>query len=62
MERLLIMQQQQHGPPPEWFSIVFPGMLELAQAQGLEVYPHSPASLEALKDVFNQRETILQGM
>lgn len=61
MDRLLIMQQL-HGPPPEWFSIVFPAMLELAQSQGLEVYPHSPASLEALKNVFNQRETILQGM
>ncbi|KAH7675853.1 Alpha-farnesene synthase protein [Dioscorea alata] len=61
MDRLLIMQQL-HGPPPEWFSIIFPGMLELAQALGLEVYPHSPASLEALKNVFDQRETILQGI
>lgn len=43
---------------PRWFAIVFPAMLELASAVGLEiVFPHPIRG--AVIDILNQRQQIL---
>lgn len=43
---------------PRWFAIVFPAMLELASAVGLEiVFPHPIRG--AVMDILNQRQQIL---
>ncbi|CAL9136411.1 unnamed protein product [Musa acuminata var. zebrina] len=52
----LLMEHR--GGIPRWFSIVFPGMLELALAKGLPVLPDG-GSMPAVNNVFNRRETIL---
>nr|XP_018677603.1 PREDICTED: S-linalool synthase-like [Musa acuminata subsp. malaccensis] len=52
----LLMEHR--GGIPQWFSIVFPGMLELALAKGLPVLPDG-GSMPAVNNVFNRRETIL---
>ncbi|RZS22883.1 hypothetical protein BHM03_00055719 [Ensete ventricosum] len=52
----LLMEHR--GGIPRWFSIVFPGMLELALAKGLPVLPDG-GSMPAVDNVFNRRETIL---
>lgn len=45
---------------PRWFAIVFPGMIELAQAKGLEVPDTCTGTM--LDDIFNTRNMILQEM
>ncbi|XP_065031616.1 S-linalool synthase-like [Musa acuminata AAA Group] len=52
----LLMEHR--GGIPRWYSIVFPGMLELALAKGLPVLPDG-GSMPAVNNVFNRRETIL---
>ncbi|THU44186.1 hypothetical protein C4D60_Mb02t04750 [Musa balbisiana] len=52
----LLMEHR--GGIPRWFSIVFPGMLEMALAKGLPVLPDG-GSMPAVNNVFNRRETIL---
>ncbi|CAL9167783.1 unnamed protein product [Musa hybrid cultivar] len=56
MEKLLT---EHHGGFPRWFLIVFPGMLELAHAKGLDVLP-AEGCIKAVDDVFNKRNTILE--
>ncbi|URE20485.1 synthase [Musa troglodytarum] len=56
MEKLLT---EHHGSFPRWFAIVFPGMLELAHAKGLDVLP-AEGCIKAVDDVFNKRNTILE--
>ncbi|WOL18082.1 hypothetical protein Cni_G26875 [Canna indica] len=57
MERILV---QQGGRIPRWFTVVFPGMIELAQAKGLEVLPADGAGTEIVDDIFNTRNTIVE--
>ncbi|XP_038982158.1 (E,E)-geranyllinalool synthase-like [Phoenix dactylifera] len=46
------------GGIPRWFAIVFPGMLELAMAKGLKVFPQGYT--RAVEDVFNERDKIFK--
>ncbi|XP_020415682.1 S-linalool synthase [Prunus persica] len=52
-ERLL---EEQNGSFPEWFAIVFPAMIELAETKGLHVY----FSNGLVEQVFLERQEILQ--
>ncbi|PQM39115.1 S-linalool synthase [Prunus yedoensis var. nudiflora] len=52
-ERIL---EEQNGSFPEWFAIVFPAMIELAETKGLHVY----FSKELVEQVFLKRQEILQ--
>ncbi|KAL6287532.1 hypothetical protein ACE6H2_011922 [Prunus campanulata] len=52
-ERLL---EEQNGSFPEWFAIVFPAMIELAETKGLHVF----FSNELVEQVFLKRQEILQ--
>ncbi|XP_021832337.1 (E,E)-geranyllinalool synthase-like [Prunus avium] len=52
-ERLL---EEQNGSFPEWFAIVFPAMIELAENKGLHVYFCN----ELVEQVFLKRQEILQ--
>ncbi|CAL8140048.1 unnamed protein product [Prunus armeniaca] len=52
-ERLL---EEQNGSSPEWFAIVFPAMIELAETKGLHVY----FSNGLVEQVFLKRQEILQ--
>ncbi|KAJ8459313.1 hypothetical protein OPV22_032239 [Ensete ventricosum] len=56
MEKLLT---EHHGGFPRWFVVVFPGMLELAHAKGLDVLP-AEGCFKAVDDVLNKRNTILE--
>ncbi|XP_038981713.1 S-linalool synthase-like isoform X1 [Phoenix dactylifera] len=47
-----------HGGIPRWFAIIFPGMLELAKAKGLEVFPQGYTGV--VEDIFNEREKIFK--
>ncbi|KAL6287533.1 hypothetical protein ACE6H2_011923 [Prunus campanulata] len=52
-EKLL---EEQNGSFPEWFAIVFPAMIELAETKGLHVY----FSNGLVEQVFLERQEILQ--
>ncbi|KAB2604010.1 S-linalool synthase [Pyrus ussuriensis x Pyrus communis] len=55
-EKLL---EEQNGTFPEWFVIVFPAMVELAQTKGLRVY-FSHGSTALVEQVFQERKQIFQ--
>ncbi|KAI5340525.1 hypothetical protein L3X38_019799 [Prunus dulcis] len=48
--------EEQNGSFPEWFAIVFPAMIELAETKGLHVY----FSNGMVEQVFLERQEILQ--
>ncbi|KAG6466196.1 hypothetical protein ZIOFF_027853 [Zingiber officinale] len=55
IEKILV---QCHGGIPRWFTIVFPGLLELTQSKGLRVLRGHDV-MQLVNDVFKRRRTIL---
>ncbi|KAL3741885.1 hypothetical protein ACJRO7_017371 [Eucalyptus globulus] len=55
----LLLPRNKHGKFPRWIAIVFPGMVDLARASGLEVvFPESVERIIA--DLFSNRQRILK--
>ncbi|KAK1284709.1 S-linalool synthase [Acorus calamus] len=58
-EKLLVIKRHDDGGHPlRWFAIVFPGMIELAVANGLDVFPGGFP--EVVRDIFVERQKILE--
>lgn len=58
-EMIIKMSYHSHELP-RWFTIVFPGMMELAQGAGLNVDFPQGSSASLLCDIFSKRQQIIQ--
>lgn len=56
--RKLVKQKDKNEEYPRWFAIVFPGMLEIAQTNGLELKFSDDVEVDVTR-AFRQRQHIL---